>query len=125
MAGKLGRFLREIGQERRRRKEHAVIDADDEGFVFTRRGERAAIKWSEVTKLMAGTYAMMSGEVLFVRIEGASREVEIDEFVDGFSNFEAVMLKEFPTVRVPFMALQTTSSRDDRIDLLWQTGDLR
>lgn len=125
MANSFRRFMREITQSRKRRKDRAAVDVDAEGFVFTCRGRSTAMKWQELTKLTAGTYAMMWSEVLFVRIAGTAGEVEFDEFVDGFRNFEAAMLKEFPTVRVPFLALQTNSSRDDRLDLLWQTGDRR
>ena len=125
MANKFQRLLREIREARKRRKDRPTLDTDADGFVFTRRRKPVSLKWDDVTEIAAGTLAIFSGEIFYAAISGGGLRLEIDEFVDGFNNFEAALFRHFPSVRTRFTALQIEPAGGDRLEVLWKSGDPR
>ena len=122
MTSAFQRFMREAKETRRRRRDKATVDLTEDGFVFTCRGQPVAVCWDDVTKLSAGTFAMTTGEVYFVRVAAGAMEVQIDEFADGFAIFERALIERYPQIRERILALQTTASRHDRLVELWAAG---
>ena len=125
MANKFQRLLREIREARKRRKDRPTLDTDADGFVFTRRRKPVSLRWEEVTEIAAGNLAIFSGEIFYAVISGGGLRLEIDEFVDGFNNFEAALFRHFPSVRARFTALQIEPAGDDRLEVLWKSSDTR
>lgn len=125
MTNIITRFIREVMEPRRRRKDHAAIDVSEDGFVFTRRRKPASMKWDGVSEIAAGMRAIISGEIFYAVISGDGQRLEIDEFVEGFSNLETALFQHFPSVRARFTALQVEPAGDDRLEVLWKTGDAR
>ncbi len=119
MTSHLQRFLREIKEARKRRKDKAAVDLTGNGFIFTRRRQPVCVEWDAVTTLAAGTHAMISGEVFFVQVTTAETVIEIDEFADGFAGFEQALGDRFPGAREGLYALQASTSTHDRLDVLW------
>jgi len=125
MANKFQRLLREIKQTRKRRRERATLDVNAEGFVLTRRHKPVSLKWDEVTEIAAGSLAIFSGEIFYTVVSGDGLRLEIDEFVEGFNNFEAALFRYFPSTRGRFTELQIEAAGDDRLEVLWKSGDAR
>ena len=123
MANILQRFIREVTEPRKRRKERATLDVGDAGFVFTRRRTPVSLRWDEITEIAVGMHAIVSGEIFYTAISGAGQRLEIDEFVEGFSNLESALFEHFPSVRARFTAIQTEPAGDDRLEVLWTAGD--
>jgi hypothetical protein len=119
MTSPLQRFAREIKQARKRKKAHETVDVTAEAVTFARRKASDTLSWDDVSRISAGTHAMVSGEVFFVIVEGAGTSLEIDEFVEGYSGFERALVEHFPAIREKITALQTSSSRDERLEVVW------
>ncbi len=119
MTSRFQRFAREIKQARKRKKARETVDVTADGFIFSCRKASDTMRWDDVTKISAGTHAMISGEVFFVLIATKSAELEIDEFAEGFSGFEMALTGRFPAIREKIAALQMSSSRDERLEVVW------
>lgn len=119
------RLWQEMGEGRKRRKEHATIDLKPDGFVFARKRKPVTMDWSDVTEIAGGTHAMITGELFYVVIAGGGHRLEINEYVDGFSAFEQALFERFPSVRERILKLQTTPSEHERFETMWKTGDAR
>lgn len=122
MTSRFQRFAREFKQARKQKKERETVDVTAEGFTFARRKGSDMLRWDDVTKISAGTHAMISGEVFFVLIAAKGVELEIDEFAEGFTGFEQALLERFPAIREPITALQTSASRHERLEVVWTAG---
>ena len=122
MTSRFQRFAREIKQARKQKKDRETLDMTADGFIFTRRKASDTVRWDDVTKISAGTHAMISGEVFFFLIAAKGVELEVDEFVEGFNGFEQVLLDRFPAIHEKATALQMNASRHERLEVVWTAG---
>ena len=119
MTSAFQRFAREIKQARKRKKAYETVDVTADAIIFSTRKASDTLRWGDVNRISAGTHAMVSGEVFFVIVEGPGAALEIDEFVEGYSVFELALFERFPAIRAKITALQTSSSRDERLEVVW------
>ncbi len=105
---------------RSRRKHVATIDIAPDGFVFTWRGRRSGMLWTDVSRIDAGMRDFLTFDGLYVMIFAGPSKIEVDEFDDGFRQFENELFRRWPQIREPWHRLLGTSPHEPQYETLWQ-----
>jgi hypothetical protein len=88
-----------------------------DGFVLTLRWRENALRWADVDRIDAGIHDCLSFDVLYFELFAGARRLLIEEFDDGFRQFENAILERWPQIREGWNALHNAPAQ---YHTLWQ-----
>jgi hypothetical protein len=103
----------------RKRKKGATIDLNPDGFVFTYRDNATAMRWNDITRIDAGVRDYLTFESFFAVMVAGDVQVTIEEFDDGYQQFENEIFARWPQIRERWLEFVKNAPHQARLETLW------
>jgi hypothetical protein len=114
------RVVNSLRAWRDRWHDDGTLDLVPDGFVVKRSTKTVHVRWSEITQIDVATRDMLTFDLFFVVIQMGDREIAIDEFVDGFRQFESSAFERWPQIRERWIAIQSVPPFRPQYETLWK-----